>query len=108
MPPQTFLTIATFPGQVIELSCARCRLRSTHSKMRLARRYGLDFAIPELVLALSASCPLRGGAQAAQCGAGLRFPGMSPPHPPLGSRDGKAHRPLLHPAVRGWRQRPMR
>jgi hypothetical protein len=114
MPPQTFLTIATFPGQVIEFSCSRCALRRAHSKTRLARSYGSDFAIPDLVLALSAKCPLREGDGEAPCGAGFRFPGMSPLAPRQlatthgGKIDGKIPRPPFHPDAHGRKQRPMR
>jgi hypothetical protein len=110
MPPQTFLTIATFPGQVIELSCSRCAFRSAHSKNRLARCYGGDFAIPDLVLTLSAKCPFRGGDPETPCGAGFRFPGMSPlaPRQLATTHDGKIPRPPFHPDARGRKQRPMR
>jgi len=75
MPAQPFLTIATFPGQVIELACSRCGRKGVHAKSRMARVYGDEIAIPDLIQRLSADCPYRKNAGAAHCRAAVRFPG---------------------------------
>jgi hypothetical protein len=75
MSVQPFLTIATFPGQVVELACSRCARKSVHAKARLARLYGDELGIPELIQRLSQDCPHRKSDGAAGCGAAVRFPG---------------------------------
>jgi hypothetical protein len=72
---QPFLTIATFPGQVVELACERCARKSVNAKARLARLYGDELGIPELIQRLSQDCPHRRSDGAAGCGAAVRFPG---------------------------------
>lgn len=75
MTVQPFLTIATFPGQVIEVACAQCGRRNLHAKSRLARVYGDEIAIPQLLQRLTAECALRKNEGAARCRAAVRFPG---------------------------------
>lgn len=75
MSVQPFLTIATYPGQVVELACARCARKSVHAKARLARLYGDELGIPELIQRLSQDCPHRKADGAAGCSAAVRFPG---------------------------------
>ena len=75
MSVQPFLTIATYPGQVVELACARCARKSVHAKARLARLYGDELGIPELIQKLSQDCPHRKADGPAACSAAVRFPG---------------------------------
>ena len=84
MPPQPFLTIATFPGQVIEISCTRCGRKGVHAKARMARVHGDDTAIPELIRRLSQDCAFRKSAGEAYCRAAVRFPGTPLPVWPEG------------------------
>jgi hypothetical protein len=79
MPPQPFLTIATFPGQVIEISCTRCGRKGVHAKARMARVHGDDTSIPELIRRLSQDCAFRKNAGEAYCRAAVRYPGTPLP-----------------------------
>jgi hypothetical protein len=79
MAKQPFLTIASFPGQVIEISCARCGRRSLWTRARLARTYGDETSIPELIRRLSENCSFRQDGGGAQCRAAVRLPGSPPP-----------------------------
>jgi len=86
MPVHPFLTIASFPGQVIELSCTRCGRRNIPAKARLARMFGDMTAIPELIARLSGDCPFRKKAGPGYCRASLRFPGDLPHPAPVANR----------------------
>jgi len=78
MAEHPFLTIASFPGQVIELACTRCGRRNIYAKTRLARVHGEMTAIPELIARLSSDCSFRKKAGPGYCRASLRFPGVMP------------------------------
>ncbi len=82
MSTQPFLTIASFPGQVIEVSCSRCGRKGVHAKARMARIYGDDTAIPDLICRLTEDCAFRKSAGVAHCRAAVRFPGAPLPVQP--------------------------
>ena len=75
MSNQPFLTIASFPGQVIDFYCMRCGRKGVHAKRRLARTYGGDTGIPELLRKLSKDCSVRDTDGEACCHAAVRLPG---------------------------------
>jgi hypothetical protein len=73
--PPPLLTIASFPGQVIEISCSRCGRRSVHAKARLARVYGDTISIEDLIGRLTGNCSIRQTArEGAHCAASVRTP----------------------------------
>jgi hypothetical protein len=93
MPKSSSLTIASFPGQVIEISCPQCGRRTFNTKARLTRVHGDETTIPELIRRLTGDCPVRQTAGHARCGAATRFAG-SPPLIPLAAPE---RRPPIPP-----------
>jgi hypothetical protein len=43
------LTIAEFPGLVLEIYCRRCDRRGRYARARLAERFGPDPSLPDLL-----------------------------------------------------------
>jgi hypothetical protein len=63
------LTIAEFPGLVLEVYCRRCDRRGRYVKARLVERFGLNLSLPDLLRELSPDCPARGRPGIESCSA---------------------------------------
>jgi len=63
------LTIAEFPGPVVEVHCPRCDRHGRYAKARLAERFGPDLSLPDLLRQLSPDCPARGQPGIESCSA---------------------------------------
>src|SRR5690242_20505174 len=54
------LTVAEFPGPVLEVPCPLCDRRGRYAKARLVERFGPNLSLPDLLGQLSPDCPTRG------------------------------------------------
>jgi len=88
------LTVAQFPGEMIEVVCAACERRGVYAKARLAEQFGAAMALPTLLSKLTHDYRERTRPPKMRCGLsyarrGLpRFTGrrrltLGPLYPPL-------------------------
>ena len=63
------LTIAQFPGPVVEVHCPRCNRQGRYSRKRLVERFGPDLGLPDLLRRLAPDCPARSRPGIDPCGA---------------------------------------
>ena len=65
--PQGALSPATFPFAMVRIACDRCGRRGQYRRETIARRFGTDASMPDVLRALAA-CPRMGNASD-PCGA---------------------------------------
>ena len=63
------LTLAEFPGSIVEVHCPWCDRRGRYTKERLMERFDADMRLPDLLRELSPDCPARGRPGIESCGA---------------------------------------
>ena len=63
------LTIAEFPGSLLEVHCPRCGRRGRYAKARLAERFGPGLSLPDLLREISPDRPARGRPGIESCSA---------------------------------------
>jgi len=68
------LTIAEFPGSVVEVHCPRCDRRGQYAKVRRVERFGAGIRLPDLLREFAPDCPARNSLNNQSCGA--FYPGL--------------------------------
>jgi hypothetical protein len=55
--PNSHVTLAEYPSNMIRLACTKCERRGLYSKATLIERFGADANMVALRLTLAAGCP---------------------------------------------------